>query len=205
MKTAAPRIPRSRAGVLRSSRRRSLLAAAVSFSAVFVVACGASIGSLYESEVRFEHCMALDERSEVKPTLRRTCWDEWLRFYTFGQNRDRIDWARSRVRQLGSVSDFAEQDWEQEASTPLLAVPDPTSIMAPPPMMLTPDKKQDGGVASASPPPAPGGLEPDAGAATNPCAEECDAALAYCQQECSSAGCSKSCDGKYRRCIRRCF
>src|SRR5690349_10634748 len=73
-------------------RRRATSVAII--AALALPACGASIQALYEGDVRFERCMALDERADVKPTLRRACWDEWLEFYTFGQTRDRIDHAR---------------------------------------------------------------------------------------------------------------
>ena len=73
--------------------------------------CGASIQAVYEGDVRFEHCMALDARPDVKPTIRRACWEEWVEFYTFGQTRDRIDYAHVREKQLGAASDFDEADW----------------------------------------------------------------------------------------------
>src|SRR3954466_10275807 len=89
--------------------RRSLVTAALfGFGAI---SCGASIQAIYEGDVRFEHCMALDSRPDVKPTLRRACWDEWKKFYTFGQTRDRVDYAAVRTAQLSIVSDFDEGDW----------------------------------------------------------------------------------------------
>ena len=57
------------------------------------MSCGASLQAVYEGDVRFEHCMALDAQPEVKPTIRRTCWEEWRKFYTFGQTRDRTEYA----------------------------------------------------------------------------------------------------------------
>src|SRR5438477_4594190 len=94
-------------------------------------ACGASIQAVYEGDVRFEHCMALDSRPDVKPTLRRACWEEWEKFYTFGQTRDRVDYAELRKQQLSIVSDFDEGDWASARSKTASAVPEPTSALAP--------------------------------------------------------------------------
>lgn len=145
-------------------------------------ACGASIQALYESDVRFEHCMALDTRDDVKATLRRSCWDEWLSYYTFGQTRDRIEHARMRVRNLGTSSDFDERS----ASLPPPAVPDPTSPIAPPPMLLATD-------AGASP------------SADTKCQDACADDLALCRRTCRGASCERICSERYKRCMRKCF
>lgn len=78
--------------------------------AATVTACGASIHAVYEGDVRFEHCMALDSRPDVRPTIRGACWSEWLDFYTFGQTRDRVEYAEVRGRQLRGTSDFDDGD-----------------------------------------------------------------------------------------------
>lgn len=175
-----------------------------------VSACGASINAIYESDVRFEQCMALDSRADVKPTLRRACWHEWLNFYTFGQTRDRVEWARVRIRHLRADSDFVVEGEAEEEQTASLAVPEPTSVMAPPPMMLVVD------AGAPLPPPQPtteavdgGGPALDAGVpgapASSECTAECDEAQAFCRQECSTPACEKTCAGKHKRCMRRCF
>src|SRR5258708_35016494 len=93
------------------------LGPALLFGLVCLCACGvrleASLRGLYESDVRFEKCMALDTQPDVKPTIRRVCWEEWLSFYTFGQTRDRVDHAELRRKQLGATSDFDEADVAQ--------------------------------------------------------------------------------------------
>jgi hypothetical protein len=99
------------------------------------VSCGASLQALYEGDVRFEHCMALDSQREVKPTIRRACWDEWRKFYTFGQTRDRIEYAALRDRQLGGASDFDEGEWQLEKSGKASSV-DTMSALAPPPILM---------------------------------------------------------------------
>jgi hypothetical protein len=153
--------------------------------------CGASIMSTYESDVRFEHCMALDARPDVKPTIRRTCWDEWVEFYTFGQTRDRIDYARLREKQLSTASDFDEADWVSPNAGRRIAAPDPTSAFAPPPAMLA---TSDAGVIDAAAPEKP----------PSDCANDCQQSLDVCRQLCKTAPCEKACSARYKRCARRC-
>lgn len=70
--------------------------------AVCSAGCGANIAAVYEADVRFEHCMALDAQRGVRPMVRRQCWIEWLEFYNYGQTRDRVAHARDRVDQLSA-------------------------------------------------------------------------------------------------------
>ena len=169
-------------------------------------ACGASIQAVYEGDVRFEHCMALDSRQDAKPTLRNACWEEWVKFYTFGQTRDRVDYAKLRQQQLGASSDFDEGQWAQN-NRAKSAVPEPTSALAPPPMTLV----SDGGA-----PILPSSADADAG--TNPesdastpeppgavCGSECDESWTLCRKECSSPACEKTCATRHKRCMRKCF
>jgi hypothetical protein len=165
--------------------------------AACAAACGASINAVYEGDVRFEHCMALDSGKNVKPTIRRACWEEWARFYTFGQTRDRVDYAKLRVQQLSGASDFDEGEWAPAVKRPS-AAPEPTSVLAPPPSMLAADAG-----APEQPPPAP-----SASAAALPgasCADECKASFKLCPQDCKTPACEKNCTAKYRRCMRKCF
>lgn len=97
--------------------------------AATATACGASIHAVYEGDVRFEHCMALDSRPDVRPTIRGACWSEWLDFYTFGQTRDRVEYAEVRDRQLRSTSDFDESDAPAAQQDPR---PAPAPSRAPP-------------------------------------------------------------------------
>lgn len=184
----------------RASIRRLLAAALLGVSAS---ACGASIRAVYEGDVRFEHCMALEAYGEVKPTLRRACWDEWLKFYTFGQTRDRIDYARQREQQLTSASDFDDSAGQASKPSGPSAVPEPTSALAPPPMMLVTDGgPSDGG-------PGDGAPTSDADAAVEPpgadCSADCEQSWSFCRKECKTGPCEKACTTKYKRCMKRCF
>ncbi|MEZ4295126.1 MAG: hypothetical protein R3B70_09115 [Polyangiaceae bacterium] len=157
-------------------------------------ACGASINVLYESDVRFEHCMALDEQASEMPSARKECWDEWAEYYTFGQTRDRVDYARLRRKQLAG----GDQSPEPAASTAEAqrVVPEPTTVLAPPPMMIV-DAGADTGAVDAAPPPP----EPPAAA----CANQCRDAWVPCKEACSTAACEKKCVTTYKRCMRRCY
>jgi hypothetical protein len=169
--------------------------AAAMLAAASVVSCGASIRAVYEGDVRFEHCMALDARPDVKPTLRRNCWEEWTSFYTFGQTRDRVDYAHLREAQLGAASDFDEVEGAPFKQGEIAAVaPDPTSAMAPPPLMVA----SDGGT-------------PDAAAPVNEddspharCAAVCQQGLDACRKGCRSAPCEQACSARQQRCATRC-
>jgi hypothetical protein len=172
---------------------RHLVAAMM--GAASMAACGASIRGLYESDVRFEHCMALDTSPDVKPTLQRACWDEWLRFYTFGQTRDRIDYARHRGGVLGAASDFDESDDPPRVAV-LPATPEPTSVGAPPPSMMA---LPDAGATD-------GGAEADHKAlARARCTADCETRLENCLDICKrTPPCEQACTARHKRCTARC-
>lgn len=197
MPPSPPKRPRSALG---SSVRRFGLGL---LSLATLSACGASINAVYEGDVRFEHCMALDAQREVKPTIRRACWEEWTKFYTFGQTRDRIDYAQNRMKQLSGASDFDEAEWIPEQPREALAVPEPTTVLAPPPMMLT---STDAGASDAASDASADAALPDErplpGAG---CSSECEKSWTECRKDCGTAACERTCTGKYKRCMRHCF
>jgi hypothetical protein len=151
--------------------------------------------------------MALDSRPDAKPTLRRACWEEWVKFYTFGQTRDRVDFAKLRQAQLSASSDFDEGTWSPTSPGPRTtpAVPEPTSVLAPPPSTLA----SDGG--SGEPTDLDAGADAEGGGWVEPppgsmCARECDDAWTTCQMDCKKvAACETGCDAKHKRCMRKCF
>lgn len=172
-------------------------------AAAALPACGVSVGAslraLYESDVRFEHCMARDARPDVKPTLRRACWEEWLSFYTFGQTRDRIDYARVRAVQLGAASDFDEGD--MVAARPAAAAPDPTSAIAPPPLMV----EASAGAGDAGLDAAAAAETDERTAAAARCSAECDQGVATCEKTCKATPpCTQACNARRQRCVARC-
>ena len=180
------------------SRRPSFVVFLAAGCAFGAAACGAGINAGYESDVRFEHCMALDEHPGEKLESRKGCWDEWVEYYTFGQTRDRVDYARRRRKQLSRPGDAGEEMTAQ----PVLAqraVPEPTNVLAPPPMILADAGKPP--EVDASTDASPDVVEPPAAA----CASQCREAWAPCKQACTTPACEKTCAAKYKGCMKRCF
>lgn len=147
------------------------------------VACGPSLTSVHEGTVRFEHCnrLDLDERA-VKADCKK-CWNTWLGEYTYGQPRDRIEYARRRARSLENgdttrpVLKFDEPNPEERQF--YLVVPGPTSVRAPPPPVATvwKDGEGDAGAlakSSSERPPAEG------------CADACRTTWKSCGELCTN-------------------
>jgi hypothetical protein len=178
----------------------------------WALGCGPSVQSIYEGNVRFEHCYRLDLDVNIAPTHRLACWREWLHVYTYGQVRDRIEYARQRVGALeqGDTSrpplNLIAGRRPEERSW-YLSEPAPTSAHAPPPPMwkaespATPPAPAVSVEGPPKPPPAPG----------ETCARDCRDELTSCNSECAGdAGAEKpkkcrGCEPDYKKCMRRCF
>jgi len=171
-------------------------ASAISLTAIIANGgCGASVSSIYEGDVRFEHCMALDARPAVNGPQRRQCWIEWVRYYTYGQTQDRVEYAVAHASGTERV--------EKESESPVLAAPEPTSAFAPPPMMIQP--ASDAGTPAPPPSTSTSGPPTGAGAPIDPsCQADCAEARADCRTSCQGGSCEKSCSGKHNRCLERC-
>ena len=194
-----------------SSRARFIVPlAALLLGPALVASCRPSVQSIYEGDVRFEHCYRLDLELDVATTHRQACWTTWLDRYTYGQSRDRLEYARRRVRAFATgdtdrpalrVGENQEQDTRQF----YLIVPSPTSVHAPPPPIATRMNAVPNAPASASSEP----LKPtDKPAPDEDCAGACKNAFASCNQACDGAAKSaacKSCDPDYKKCMARCF
>jgi hypothetical protein len=181
-------------GPPRAARRRlglGALAALGALGAASLLACGASIQAVYEGDVRFEHCMALDDEPDVKLAIKRACWHEWISFYTYGQTRDRVRHAQNRIRQLNGTSAFAGGPGSGPTVTEPLEAPVPGDGVA---------------IAEGGGPPAATatGRSPRPGAQHRECLEECEALQADCSDQCRTYGCEKSCAMDYRSCLERC-
>lgn len=175
------------------------------------VGCGPSVQSVYEGNVRFEHCYRLDLDPNIAAGHRETCWRTYVRRYHAGQTKDRLDYARRRARALASgdtsrpTFDLDGGDGAAPVSPP--EAPIPTSIHKPPPP-------------TAKPPP-PGAGAPDAAAASTdamapPPESECAADCLASWRRCGGPSCDgdaggkvgdacKACSRDYRRCMQRCF
>ncbi|MGC4090608.1 MAG: hypothetical protein QM756_22600 [Polyangiaceae bacterium] len=165
--------------------------------------------SIYEGDVRFEHCYRLDLDLNIAPSHREACWKQWLTSYTYGQPRDRIEYARRRVRAFASGDvtrpslDAANAAAAAERRQFYLVVPEPMSPHASPPALATV-------VPSASSAPPPAAAPEPARAPASRCTAACDSSWRSCESACAPDGgasetACKSCEPDYKRCMKRCF
>jgi hypothetical protein len=177
-------------------------------------ACGPSVQSIYEGNVRFEHCYRLDLEVDTAPTHRRACWTEWLSMYTYGQPRDRIEYARRRVHSFTNgdaerpTLDIGD-DKKAEDRQFYLVVPAPTSVHAPPPPIAT-RVYADAGTAPTAPTAPTTEQVPLAPAPQDKCSLACRETFTKCSAPCDpDAGkpgpACKLCDSDYTACMKRCF
>jgi hypothetical protein len=181
--------------------------------------------SLYESDVRFEHCYRIDEERQLPITDKLQCWQDWSRRYRYGQSRDRIGYAQARERTLAQALAAGQQAAPRGAvGASMRSSPQPINAYALPPQTLTP--------ASASINAAGGGASratneiavTDAGTTaeasslagssseTTPvgapgasCTGTCTKTWTSCKQPCKASPCRSECDDRYRGCMRACF
>ncbi|MET0793596.1 MAG: hypothetical protein ABW061_18900, partial [Polyangiaceae bacterium] len=183
-------------------------AAALVLGPFATLSCGPSVQSIYEGNVRFEHCYRLDLEVDTAPTHREACWKEWLGMYTYGQPRDRIEYARRRVQAFANgdanrPSLEIGETKKSEARQFYLVVPSPTSVHAPPPPIAT------RWYADAGSPSEPS-TEHGEAAPADQCAAGCHGKRTECEQACApdsgqSEPSCKACDPAYKGCMRRCF
>ncbi len=175
-------------------------------------ACGPSVSAIYEGNVRFEHCYRLDLDARVARGHRTACWREWSERYTYGQTRDRLEYAKRRIGALDAGDDSRPTlDLSpRDAGAAPGEAPAPTNLHAPPPPLISTSKPE---------PPVDAGA-PDArksetaDAAPSPPGAECRAGCESTWKTCSSScdldaglrrgGC-KLCDTDYGRCVQRCL
>jgi hypothetical protein len=188
------------------------IAALVLASACFATSCGPSVQSIYEGDVRFEHCYRLDLETDVAPTHRHACWSSWLDRYTYGQPRDKLEYAHRRSRALANGDldkpelHVGQNQESQDARQFYLVVPAPTSAHAPPPPIATRT------YTVTDPPPAvstePSTKPSEKPAPADDCASACRSAFSSCNQACDPAtktAACRSCDPDYKKCMQRCF
>ena len=175
------------------------------------VACGPSFQAVYECDVRFEHCYALDQRL-VSVDGKKECWRDWLHGYTYGQSRDRVEYAATRFSELSLDPTLPTEDRDLPKRSHALAAPVPTNAFAPPPSTA------EHAVASAVPPagtaahPLAAGSAAGVGASVGAsvgapgqdCAEGCSGYWKTCHQTCKDGTCD-ACDKAYKLCVPGCF
>lgn len=165
---------------------------------VAATACGPSFHAIYEGSARFEHCYALEESPQSSMPERADCWREWSERYTYGQTRDRINYATARYVALSQAPNVPTDEALMMAApgvtprTANIAAPTPTNAFAPPPKVLD----EDGGLPRRQPSdtnprlgPASDGGSPAAAKVDTPppaslpaslCAEQCGGAFREC-------------------------
>lgn len=184
---------------------------ALAFAAVAAASgCGPSVQSIYEGSVRFEHCYRLDLEQDVATSHRQACWTSWLDRYTYGQSRDRLEYARRRVRAFATGDADRPvlrvgQTQQEDSRQFYLVVPSPTSVHASPPPIAT----RTHVIAEVPKTPAPDSAKTsDKPAPADECATACKASFSSCNEACDPATKStacKSCDPDYKKCMQRCF
>lgn len=184
-----------------------------------LVACGPSYQAVYESDARFEHCYALDDTPTATLQKKGDCWREWFQRYTYGQTRNRVEYAVARYRALSRVPDAPTDEAMMQAAPgegaapTTLAGPAPTSAFAPPPNTLL---QTDGGAPRSSalpssPPATSDGLPvvPDGGTGASAvpgteCSERCTDGWKVCTAK-SGVRSSEVCNRTHLKCMRGCF
>jgi hypothetical protein len=164
------------------------------------VACGPSFQAVYECDVRFEHCYALDQ-GNASVDLKKQCWREWLRGYTYGQSGDRIEYAAARFSEL-SLDPTLPTVEVRDGGSPRRpsASPMPTSAFAPPPN-LAEHPVVDASVTSDRPNVV---SEVVLRAPGSECAEGCAGRWKACHEGCRGETC-EPCDKAYKACVPACF
>jgi hypothetical protein len=173
-----------------------------------LAACAFGYQSVYEGDVRFEHCYRLDEEKLTPLAEKQACWAEWNRRYTYGQTRDRISYALARQRELGMPhAPNGEQGHPLlDVPKPTNASPQPTTAFAPPPQIMvgTFDGGADG-AAKAAPLRFVAATAGQADAPGSACAGVCASERDACGHRCQADACFVACDDRYRSCMRSCF
>lgn len=185
---------------------------------VAAAGCGPSFQAVYEGNRRFEHCYALEENPMVSMPDKSTCWRDWSEHYTFGQTRDRVQYAISRYVALSRAGAAPTDEALMMAApgeTPRASsinAPTPTNAFAPPPKVL--DVVEDRRVAEPASVPFI-----DAGAPAPPaspvlpaqgCNDRCGGDYKTCAGRCEGdagpkAKACAACESKYKTCMRTCF
>jgi hypothetical protein len=204
----------ARVGLRRGLVPGAALAVVSGVVALACGACGPSYQALYEGDARFEHCYALEESGAVTMTQKRDCWRGWIVHFTYGQTRDRVEYAAARYRALARAPQAPTDEAMMEAApgegrTTSITAPAPTSAFAPPPKTLeeSPDGGDGNAVVTAGYADAGPGVVNEEQALQPPgsaCTTGCDAAWSRCR-DCDAGAKCEACTATYKKCMRTCF
>ncbi len=172
----------------------------VAVGIVVSLGCGPSFQAVYEGDARFEHCYALEETPTTSMQLKAECWRDWTQKSTYGQTRDRVEYAASRYRSLVKAPDIPTDEAMMQAAPGMvdtnnqLVAPTPTSAFAPPPVTNTPTPDPTPAPSAApAPTSAPGPRAPNAD-----CLDGCTTTWQACKDK-------AKCDPLYEKCAALCF
>jgi len=159
--------------------------------------CGPSFEAIQEGDLRFAHCDRLDLDPNIAASHRLHCWREWRRVYTYGQTRDRVEYAQRRIAEvlsgdpdppfmLPDGSGVRSPSDQPSAPSPALSPPPPIVPLS----AAEPDPSRDGD---------PVGLT------TTGCRSRCEATRAGCAPGCESqpTGCH-DCESSFHACLGNC-
>jgi hypothetical protein len=126
----------------------SLFLPAALLALVAVTACGPSYQAVYEADVTFEHCYAMDDRADAPLQTKRDCWQTWRSRFAIGQSRDKLEYAAARAEALSRGTSLPTDDSMAaaapgEAHVSQVVAPQLTNAFAPPPKTLD---QTDGGL-----------------------------------------------------------
>jgi hypothetical protein len=179
--------------------------------ALVLVGCGPSVQSIYEGNVRFEHCYRLDLDREIAPSHRQACWSEWTSTYAYGQTRDKVEYARRRLRYLAAGETSPPSLDLTPRGDPLApdsrepVAPRPLSVHAPPPTLETAPPPS-----RPAPPPSASAAPPQVQLPQRGCVDGCGATYTVCTEPCRGTTAEApsrcvECERDYGSCVRRCF
>jgi len=191
----------------RGTMKRAFMNAFATSLALLAVAtlsgCGPSYRMLREGDSRFEHCYALDERTDVDSQERAQCWERFAAAKYPGQGVDRTQYATGRMQALRALSSSSAdpKGGTLATSTSALSVhaQAPANAFAPPPNIV---RLGDAGRAQ--------GESQAQGAAPGMCRGGCYDAWSQCRRracqrtEADSASGCEECDRVYGACAKGC-
>jgi len=179
------------------------LVAVALVSVALLAGCGPSYRMLREGDSRFEHCYALDERTDVDSQERAQCWERFADAKYPGQGVDRTQYATGRMQALRALSSSSADPngGTLATSTSALSVhaQAPANAFAPPPNIV---RLGDAGRAQ--------GESQAQGAAPGMCRGGCYDAWSQCRRracqrtEADSASVCEECDRVYGACAKGC-
>ena len=162
------------------------------FGGFAVYACGPSFEAIQEGDLRFAHCDRLDVDPGITASHRLHCWREWRRVYTYGQTRDRVEYAQRRIAEV--VSGDTDPPFDL-----------PGGLHAVPRHRPTPAPSNGGGPAPIDPiQPAPGGVPESDGTGSNGTALPLGAAAAKQTAPAGEPECRARCEAESSGCLPGC-